>query len=152
MRRDEREITDRREIEDILAANRVMYLALADNDVPFLVPVFYAWDGAALYFHSARAGSKVAILKRNHRVCFAVSTDHGVVEDDIVCNFEARHRTVIGLGQAVFIEDEQEKIAALHRIVARFSDKTWQLAPSKVRATLVVRIDIESLKGKKHGF
>lgn len=152
MRRDEREITQPNEINAILQSSKVMYIALAENDVPFMVPVFYAWDGTSLYFHSARAGTKIAMLKRNNTLCFAVSTDHGVVEDDIICNFEARHRTVIGLGKAVFLEDEQEKIAALNKIVARFSDKPWTFPTANVRATLVLRVDIISIKGKQHGF
>ncbi|HEY0211560.1 pyridoxamine 5'-phosphate oxidase family protein [Acerihabitans sp.] len=152
MRRDEREITHPAEIAAILDSAKVMYIALAENDIPFMVPVFYAWDGASLYFHSARAGTKIEMLKRNSTLCFAVSTEQGVVEDEVICNFEARHRTVIGLGNAVFIKDEAEKIAALNLIVARFSDKSWSFPIANVRATLVLRIDIISMKGKQHGF
>ena len=65
MRRKEREITDRAEIETILASTNVMHLALADGDEPFLVPVFFAYDGASMCFHSASAGTKIEILKRN---------------------------------------------------------------------------------------
>ena len=53
MRRKDREIVDRAEIDAILHAGRVMRIALADNNVPFLVPAFYAYDGEAVYFHSA---------------------------------------------------------------------------------------------------
>jgi|SRR5476649_639933 len=152
MRRDEREITDRAEIDDILRTAKVMYLALADDNMPFVVPVFYAWDGTALYFHSAKAGTKIDIINHNPNLCFAISTDQGVVESEVICNFEARHRTVIGFGQAVFIESEPEKIAALDLIVARFSDKAWQYPPENLRATRVLRIDVTDIKGKKHGF
>ena len=95
MRRREREITDRAEIDAILDAGRVMRLALVDGDRPFMVPVFYAYDGHALYFHSAQKGSKIEILERNPNVCIEVGLDHGVIEDDKACDFEARHRTVI---------------------------------------------------------
>ena len=100
MRRSDREITDRAAIDAILQSARVMYLALSDDDVPFAVPVFYAYDGASLYLHSAKGGSKIRILKRNNRVCFVVSLQHGVIESDQACDFEAKHRTVIGLGRA----------------------------------------------------
>ena len=152
MRRDEREIVDRAEIDAILRAEKVMYLALADGDMPFMVPVFYAWDGTALYFHSAKTGTKIDIIKKNPNLCFAVSTEQGVVESDVICNFEAKHRTVIGFGQAAFIESEPEKIAALNLIVARFSDKAWQYPSENLRATRVLRVDITGIKGKKHGF
>ncbi|QTF10670.1 pyridoxamine 5'-phosphate oxidase family protein [Brenneria izadpanahii] len=152
MRREDREITDPAEIEQIIQASKVMYLALSCDDLPFLVPVFYAWDGHALYFHSAKNGTKIDIMKKNSKVCFAISVDHGVIEDELACNFEARHRTVIGFGETVFIEDEQEKIAALDRIVARFTDKTFSYPSANLKSTRVIRVDILSVKGKKHGF
>jgi len=152
MRRKDRAISDRTEIDTILASTKVMHLALADADVPFLVPVFYAYDGTYMYFHSASAGSKIEILKRNPRVCFEVSVDHGVIESDQACDFEARHRTVIGFGKANFVEEETEKVKILDRIVGRFTDKQFAYPTAHLRHTSVIRIEIESIKGKKHGF
>jgi nitroimidazol reductase NimA-like FMN-containing flavoprotein (pyridoxamine 5'-phosphate oxidase superfamily) len=152
MRRDEREITDQNEIEEIIQSSRVMYLALADNNVPFLVPVFYAGDSNCLYFHSAKGGSKMDILKKNNLVCFAISVDQGVIPDELICNFEAKHRTVIGVGNSSFVEDVDEKIAVLDKIVAKFTDKHFDYPKANLQATRVVRIDVTAIKGKKHGF
>ncbi|WP_264645802.1 pyridoxamine 5'-phosphate oxidase family protein [Candidatus Symbiopectobacterium sp. NZEC127] len=152
MRRDEREITDPTIMDAILREERVMYIALANNDVPFLVPVFYVWDGTALYFHSARSGSKIELIKRNNTLCFAISHYGGVVEDALACNFEARHRTVIGMGKAQFINDNQEKIPILQRLMAGFTDRHCAFPDANLQATLVIRIDIDSMKGKQHGF
>jgi nitroimidazol reductase NimA-like FMN-containing flavoprotein (pyridoxamine 5'-phosphate oxidase superfamily) len=150
MRRKEREITERSEIEEIMASAKIMHLALEDNGVPFLVPLHCAFEGRALYFHSARGGSKIEILKRNNLVCFEISDFSGVVENPLACDFEAAHRTVIGLGRAFFVEDDAEKIRALDLIVAKFTEKKFTYPQSRLDATLVVRIDIESVKGKKH--
>lgn len=152
MRRKDREIGDRSEIDAIIHATNVMYLALADNNIPFLVPVFFAYNGASLYFHSARTGTKIGIMERNSSVCFAISIDHGVIENDTACSFEAKHRTVTGFGKATFVEDETEKVKALDMIVARFSDRKFEYPKANLDAVAVVRIDIESVKGKKFGF
>jgi uncharacterized protein len=152
MRRKEREITGRPEIDAVIHSSNVMYLALADDSIPFVVPVFYAYDGAALYFHSARTGAKIDILKRNRNVCFAISVDHGVITSDAACDFEARHRTVIGTGAAAFVEERAEKIRVLDMIVARFTTDTFEYPETNLGHTVVIRIDIEALKGKKHGF
>ena len=151
MRRKDREIEDRKEIDEILCQEKVMHLALADNNIPFVVPVFYAFDGTSLYFHSARAGTKMEILKRNNRVCFEISIGAGVVQSDAACDFEARHRTVIGFGKAMLVEDEAEKIRALDLIVAKFTEEKFTYPQANLNHTQVVRIDIESIKGKKHG-
>jgi nitroimidazol reductase NimA-like FMN-containing flavoprotein (pyridoxamine 5'-phosphate oxidase superfamily) len=151
MRRKDREITDRAEIDAILRSAKVMHVALADNDIPFLVPVFFGYDGTSLYFHSAPTGTKMEILKRNSRVCFEVSLDQGVIESEKACDFEARHRTVIGYGKAVLIEDEEVKIKALDLIVEKLADKKFTYPKENLGVTAVVRIDCESIKGKQHG-
>lgn len=151
MRRKDREIKTRAEIDMILHTAKVMHLALSDDNVPFVVPVFFAYDGEAVYFHSAREGTKIDILKRNPSVCFEVSLTDGVVESSSACDFEARHRTAIGFGTASFLEEETGKIAALNRIVARFSEQTFTFPAANLAATAVVRIAITSIKGKKHG-
>ncbi|WP_420131711.1 pyridoxamine 5'-phosphate oxidase family protein [Rhodopseudomonas sp.] len=152
MRRRSREITNRAEIDAILAGDKVMHLALARDNVPFLVPVFYGFDGAALYFHSASAGTKIDILKANNRVCFEVTTEHGVVSADAACDFEARHRTVIGFGHASFVDDHAEKVKALDLIVSRFTERKFDYPPEKLGITKVIRIDIDSIRGKAYGF
>jgi uncharacterized protein len=152
MRRKEREISDYSQIEDILKTGKIMHLALADESIPYVVPVFYVYDGKSIYFHSAKAGSKVEIMKRNNKVCFEISLDQGVIESDEACDFEAKHRTVIGIGTAIFVEDETEKIEALNGIVGLFTTKKFEFPTTNLHATLVVRIQIESVKGKKHGF
>jgi uncharacterized protein len=151
MRRKDREITDRAEIDAILRSAKVMHLALADNNIPFLVPVFYVYDGTAIYFHSAQAGTKIEIMKRNNNVCFEITVDHGIIESDQPCDFEAKHRTVIGFGKAIFVENDAEKVKALNMVVALFTEKSFEFPAANLNRTVVVRIDIESIKGKKHG-
>jgi hypothetical protein len=129
-----------------------MHVALVDGDTPFLVPLFYGFDGQALYFHSAKAGSKIDIIKRNNKVCFEISVDHGIIEDTSPCDFEAKHRTVIGLGKAVVVEDDAEKIKALDLVVASITDKKFKYPAANLNRTAVYRIDIDSIRGKKHGF
>ena len=152
MRRKEREITDRFEIDSIIASANLMRIALVDGAMPFLVPVFYAFDGTALYFHSAKAGTKMEILRRNSNLCFEISVDNGFIESDAACDFEARHRTVIGTGKAQLVEDQAEKIRVLDLIVAHFSAKKFTYPQANLDCTAVIRIDIGSIKGKKHGF
>jgi uncharacterized protein len=152
MRRKDREIADRSEIDAILREGKIMNLALCDGEVPFLVPLFYAYDGKSIYFHSARQGSKVEILRKNNLARFAVSLAEGTIENEIACDFEARHRTVIGLGKVSFVEEIGEKRLALDMIVGRFSPRKFSYDKAALERTLVARIDIESIKGKKHGY
>lgn len=152
MRRRSREIVDRTEIDAIIHSDKVMHLALADDNMPFLIPVFYGYDGKALYVHSASAGSKIDILKRNNRVCFEITTEHGVVTAEAACDFEAKHRTVIGFGRAHFVREDADKTRALDLIVSRFTDRRFDYPAAKLAITTVIRIEIDSIKGKAYGF
>jgi nitroimidazol reductase NimA-like FMN-containing flavoprotein (pyridoxamine 5'-phosphate oxidase superfamily) len=152
MRRKEREITSVGEIDAIICSEKVMHIALVDGDIPFLVPVFYGYDGTSIYFHSAKVGTKIEILKRNNNICFEITTDHGVIESDEACDFEAKHRTVIGIGKGIFINEESEKIKALNLIVSQFTDAKFEYPKANLDRTAVIRIDVQSIKGKKHGF
>ncbi|MGC3963642.1 MAG: pyridoxamine 5'-phosphate oxidase family protein [Rhodocyclaceae bacterium] len=152
MRRKAREMTDPAQIESVLRQEKLMHLAMSQKEVPFLVPVYFGWDGQSLYFHSANAGSKIEILQANPEVCFEISSVTGFVEAQEACDFEAQHRTVIGFGRAVFIEDEAEKIRALNLIVARFTDQRFEYPKQNLAKTFVIRIDVRAMKGKQHGY
>lgn len=152
MRRKTREVTDPAIIDRILSTQSLMHLAMSQNNIPFLVPVYYAWNGKSLYFHSAPTGSKIDILRENPEVCFEISDVRGVIPADDACDFEARHQTVIGFGHACFIDDVVEKVEALDRIVAHFSTGKFDYPEDKVGQTTIIRIDIHSMKCKQHGF
>lgn len=62
-----------------LGSHRVGVLALADRGAAYAVPLFYAFDGAAIYFHS-RPGEKDAFREATGEGCLVVLEVHG--DDD----------------------------------------------------------------------
>lgn len=79
MRRTDREIANRKEIEDILRRSTVCRLAMIDAGRPYLVPLCFGYDAGILYFHSAPVGKKIDLLKKNRNVCFEFDADTIVV-------------------------------------------------------------------------
>ena len=67
MHRNEREITDKKDIDDIIRRCRVCHLAMCDEGQPYVVPLNFGYDGGFLYFHAAPEGRKIDIIKRNRR-------------------------------------------------------------------------------------
>ncbi|MCW8984119.1 MAG: pyridoxamine 5'-phosphate oxidase family protein, partial [Thermoanaerobaculales bacterium] len=59
MRRRDKEITSRQEIDEIIRSALVCRIALADRDEPYVVPVSFGYDGDALFIHTARSGRKI---------------------------------------------------------------------------------------------
>ena len=54
-------------------------------------------------------------------------------------------------GRASFVEQREEKIRILDLIVAQFSEQRFTYPEPNLKATFVIRIDIDSIKGKQHG-
>ena len=66
MRRRDREITSRQEIDAIIRAAEVCRLAFADRDEPYVVPVSFGYDGEALFIHTAKTGRKLEFIEANN--------------------------------------------------------------------------------------
>jgi nitroimidazol reductase NimA-like FMN-containing flavoprotein (pyridoxamine 5'-phosphate oxidase superfamily) len=152
MRRKEREITDPGEIEEIIGQAEVCRVGLVDGDEPYIVPVFFGYEKGAIYFHCALEGRKIEIIKRHNRACFEIDTDVEIVGGQKPCGWTARYRSIMGVGRARILEDETEKVHALNVLMKQYSKGDSNFDSDKLDAVLMVRIDIESMTGKKSGY
>jgi len=149
MRREEKEIKDTAEIEEILSKAFVCRLGLCDNGRPYVVPLCFGYKDNALYFHCAKEGKKLDILRENNNVCFEVDTDCQVIKAEQACKFEMRYKSVIGFGRAQLIEDPELKRRGLDVIMQQFSKGPFEYPQENLRKTMVVKVEIESMTGKK---
>ena len=152
MRRKEQEVTDRTQIEAILNAALICRLGLCRDNVPYVVPVNYAYDNGHLYFHSSQAGMKMDMLRANPRVCFEVDVDAEVTRAEQACGFSINYRSVIGWGTAIELHDPEDKRRALDLLMAHHGGPQGPYRPGSLARAAVVRIDIETMTGKQHGF
>lgn len=149
MRREEKEIQDPREIEEILRAGKVCRLALADGGEPYVVPLNYGYRERTLYFHSAPEGRKIDMIRRNRRVCFQVDVDAEVVAAGKACGWGACYRSVIGYGEAAIVNEAGEKREALDVLMAQYGEGPFTYEDAAVDAMVIIRVDVESWAGKR---
>jgi nitroimidazol reductase NimA-like FMN-containing flavoprotein (pyridoxamine 5'-phosphate oxidase superfamily) len=149
MRRREKEITDRDELHRILRDARVCRVAFSDGDRPYLVPLSFALDGDDLVVHSARTGRKIEVLRRNPAVCFEVEEGVEVAPAAAACDFSMRFRTVIGFGEAEFVEDRAERSRLLALFGPRYGAPEAAVPEPEVARTCVLRIRVRELTGKR---
>lgn len=113
MRRKDREITDICAILELVSECKVCRLAMTDGGVPYIVPLNYGYeyaDGAlTFYFHSAKEGRKLEILKKNPAVCLELDGRGELVEAANPCAYGYTFASVIGTGNVEFIEYTEEK-------------------------------------------
>mgnify|MGYP001825229853 CR=1 FL=1 len=151
MRRKEKQIDDPVKIAAIFEEAQVCRLAMWDGERPYLVPLSFGFADDSLYFHSATAGRKVDVLRLHPEVCFEVETELAVEKGEKACRWGMHFKSVIGTGRAVFIEDAQEKAAALQVIVRHYAGAEMPIEPARLKTTLVFKVVIEEMTAKGSG-
>ena len=152
MRRKEKEILDREEIESIIKKADVCRLGLSDNNIPYIVPLNFGYKENCLYFHTAKVGKKMDMIKTNNMVCFELDIDHEVVRAENPCDWNMKFQSVIGYGKAFVLTDAEEKRQALDVIIEHYSGQTDEYAEKLVDRLAVIKVEIESMTGKKSGY
>jgi nitroimidazol reductase NimA-like FMN-containing flavoprotein (pyridoxamine 5'-phosphate oxidase superfamily) len=153
MRRAEKEIVDKSVIDKILTEAEIIRLAMVDEGNPYLVAMNYAYADGFIYMHSAKEGRKIDILKQNNKVAFQVDTGVELVLEEEACSCGTKYLSVFGTGKAIFIEDKVEKIKALDAIMSKHTGKTvFEYTEKMLEKTLIIKVKIEAMTGKKSGF
>lgn len=146
-------INDLSEREKIIRACKTCFLALADNDRPYVLPMNFALDGDTVILHSAQEGRKWEILKRNPKVCinWILGEELAWQDKQVGCSYRVRSKSVLAEGEAEFIEDYDEKITCLTRFMAQYSDFEFKFNPPSVRNVGIIRVHVREWSAKEFG-
>jgi uncharacterized protein len=140
---------NKEEIENLLHGGIIGRIGCHADDITYVVPVSYAYDGKYVYVHTLE-GMKVQMMRKNPNICFEV--DH--LKD------MANWKTVIAWGKFEELKDEPVRTAALkklhERILPMVSSVTTHLSPDwpfepndyKVIQGIVFRIKLTKKTGK----
>ena len=149
MRRREREVTDINEIESIIHESSVCRLGLVDGDKPYVVPLCFGYFDNTLFFHSAKKGYKLDLIKKNNRVCFEFDTFLEIKKAAKPCSWGMLFRSVIGFGKAALVDDTDSKRRAFDIIMKNYSDGSYAFSEADLKNTVVIKVKIESMTGKQ---
>jgi nitroimidazol reductase NimA-like FMN-containing flavoprotein (pyridoxamine 5'-phosphate oxidase superfamily) len=154
MRRQDREIHSAEEKLRILKACKVCRLGMAHNNAPYIVPLNFGYEYengvVTLYFHSAREGKKIDILKNNSRVCFEMDGGHSLIEGDTACGYGYAYESLVGFGDVEFLEDPGEKRRALNLLMKHQSGRDgFVFDDDQLNRTAVYKIKVDAFTGKR---
>ena len=170
MRRKDREITGRENIEPILRACKTCRVAMIADGAPYVVPLNfgYTWDddgrlvkvegdpenpfdGLTLYFHSGLKGKKIDALRADPRVCFELDTEQGVTgEGDIACRYSFAFSSIVGYGSMEFAKTPDEKRKGFDVIMQHQTGKGgWTYTDAALSVTEVMRVRAESFEASR---
>jgi nitroimidazol reductase NimA-like FMN-containing flavoprotein (pyridoxamine 5'-phosphate oxidase superfamily) len=153
MRRTEREISDLEVIEEIVRKADVCRIALANNNIPYIVTMNFGYKGSpepGLYFHCANEGRKLEMIRKNNFVCFEMDTDHRLIKREKACDFSMKYSSVVGWGNIHILTEEKEKILGLNTIMAHYAGSNDFSYDTRILEKMVVlRLEIKEITGKK---
>ena len=156
MRRKDRQVRDPGEIRAVIAACDCCRLGLCDHGRAYIVPLDFGFaerEGRyTFYFHSAKEGRKISLIREIGWASFEMDTGHEAIPDENACEYTARFQCVMGGGPVRLLETAEEKRAGLAAIMAHVSgeERTWDFPEAMLERTQVIRLEAEELTCKIH--
>lgn len=135
------------------ATNGVMAIATGE-DTPYCLPLSFVRAEKSLYFHCAKEGRKIDLLRANPKVCVTfIGYDSPTyqAEDN---NFTTLFASAIVTGSAHEVTEDDEKIEALRALCKKLlsqamtGDNFDRAIQTSLPVTAVWRIDLEDISGK----
>lgn len=151
MRRADLEVTDSREIAEIMSRCEVLRIAINTDTVPYILPLNFGMepDGMTLYIHGAMEGTKYGLIARDNRVSFEMDCVHGIVPDEQSHNCTINYESVIGWGYIDELTAEEDKHHALERIMVQYHSENFSFDSRVVAITRLLRLRVEARTGKR---
>lgn len=134
----------------ILKQGKTGILAITYHDEPTMVPLNYVYEEHTIWFHCAKSGHKLEVIKNNPKVSFCV-----IAQDEVVPEkYSTKYQSVLIYGNASILENEEEKYDVLTKLVAKYCPKQVPLGKAYIEQgiadTCVVKIEIDHISGKFH--
>lgn len=153
MRRKDREITEFKEVLDIVARAKILHLGIFDGAFPYIVPLHYGYEYAdgkiVFYVHSARKGHKLDLIRENPNICVELECDVGLISGkDIPCAYGSAYSSVIAKGTAELLQDPSAKIKGLNLLMQNQTHREFHIDERMASTVEVIKITIDSFTAK----
>ena len=152
LRRQDRQIKERSEIEAIISKCDVCRIAFADNNAPYIVTMNFSYlpELQCLYFHSAKEGRKIDMIAKNNYVCFEMDTGHVLIKAEKECDWGMKYSSIVGYGKLHIVDDHAERKIGLDAIMSHYANhNNFTYNDIIFKNTAILRLDIEEITGKR---
>lgn len=155
MRRKDREVTDFMKIENIISRCTCCRIGFHDDGEVYIVPLSFGYEAKGdtyiFYFHGAKEGRKIDLIKKNPIVGFEMDTNYAVNEADLACGYSARFQSIIGNGVVSIVSEIKEKKLGLSLIMEHNTGKqNWDFDEKMVNAAAVLKLEVTKMSCKEH--
>lgn len=155
MRRKDREVTDSARIDEIISRCHCCRLGFSDSGEVYIVPLNFGYVQRGgkryFYFHSAKEGRKIDLLKNGCDVGFELDCGYALHPGEAPCDCYAEFSSIIGTGRAEIVTDQYEKILGLKSLMKQAAGREdCGFRPEMLEAVCVFRLEVDKLSCKVH--
>ncbi|MBM4056132.1 MAG: pyridoxamine 5'-phosphate oxidase family protein [Planctomycetes bacterium] len=153
MRRKDKEITDRKEIDELLTKVKTGRLGTCSREIPYITPMNFAYDKETMkiFLHCANEGKKLENIRINQNVCFEVDDVADVIVKQPTCASSVAYRSVIMFGTIKEIHDPGEKTESLQKLAEKYAPQNPKapFTDAMLNKTNVLEIQIMEITAKR---
>ncbi len=139
-------ITNPAEIEEIIQKAQTCYLAVADNNTPYVVPMNFGYENGIFYLHSGKPGYKLEVLRKNNQACIALDVDSKLhfVSENTACSYSMKYKSVVAKGRIEFIDDYDKKVECMNIIMKHYTGREFTYnSPAIINVEIfIMKVDI----------
>ena len=133
-------------INAILDEGFICHVGFILDGQPFVIPTGYARLDETLYLHGSRASRMLQALRAGVDVCVTVTLVDALVLARSAFHNSINYRSVVVFGRARAVEDETEKLTALHAFTEHVAPGRWaevrQPTSNELKATAVLALPL----------
>ncbi len=146
-------IHNRDEIEAIIKACKTCYVAMADENVPYVLPMNFALDGDTVILHSAQHGRMWETIKKNPKVCinWTLGEELAWQDEHVGCSYRVKSKTVLVEGTVEIIDEYNEKERMLKVIMSQYSPREFSFNAPAIKNVGIMKVHIEKMTAKEFG-
>jgi nitroimidazol reductase NimA-like FMN-containing flavoprotein (pyridoxamine 5'-phosphate oxidase superfamily) len=143
---------DRETINAILDEGFICHVGFVVEGQPYVIPTGYARVDDHLYIHGSSASRMLRNLSKGIEVCVTVTLIDGLVLARSAFHHSMNYRSVVILGRARLVSEDEEKNRALealteHIVPGRWADVRWP-TDLELKATTVLKLAIDEASAK----
>ena len=155
MRRNDREVTAPTRIADIVSRCTCCRIGFCDDGEVYIVPLNFGYeiknDTYVFYFHGAKEGRKIELIKKNPNVGFEMDTDELLHIADTACKCTTHYRSIIGNGVLSIVSEPEEKKLGLSLIMEHNTGRReWDYDEELLHTVTVFKLVAYKMSCKEH--
>jgi nitroimidazol reductase NimA-like FMN-containing flavoprotein (pyridoxamine 5'-phosphate oxidase superfamily) len=146
-------IHNRSEIDAILKQCKTCYVAMSDDNFPYVLPMNFAIDGDRVILHSAQHGRMWETIKKNPNVCinWTLGEDLAWQDEQVACSYRVKSKSVIVEGIAEMVDDMEEKERIIRQFMTQYSELPFKFNEPAIRNVGILLVPMSKLSAKEFG-